>query len=94
MPVVSQSKTTQIGVGSWCIFTNYLDAPSMAEESQIFSPGQHVVVAEINEDGGLQCFPTDYDGTIISSDGDTLFDDEVIHLAYVKPLPISMPMIE
>lgn len=77
-----QQVKSRIGVGSRLVFVQYTDVLAMPVEDRILPPGQFLVVAAINEDGGLQCFPTDEHGKITSLEGDTVFPEEVTHLTY------------
>lgn len=79
---------SKVDCGSRLVFCRYMDEESLAVEDRIFTPGQFLVVGGINEDGGLQCYPTDETGTLTSIEGDTLFEEEVIHLAYAPKLDV------
>lgn len=84
-----QKVGSRVTAGSRLVFCQYLDEATMPLDDRIFTPGQFVVVGAVNEDGGLQCYPTDEDGNLLSTEGDTLFEEEVTHLSYLKPMDIS-----
>lgn len=74
--------------GEIVTFRNYADA----DADPIFDPGQRLVVAAVNEDGGLQCFPVDRFGGI-GMHGDTVFPTEVLRAfpqtTFTLPFPWS-----
>lgn len=84
-----QKTKTAIALGERLIFWAYTDETVPASE-HIFTPGQFLVVAAINDDGGLQCFPTDEDGKIVSHEGDTVFDEEVLRLFYAPRMSVRV----
>lgn len=84
-----QQVGSRIEAGSRLIFWRYLDEETMDLEERIFMPGQFLVVGAINDDGGLQCYPTDEDGVLTATEGDTLFDEEVFHLTYAPRLDVA-----
>ncbi len=86
-----QTTAMSYRAGDRVIFFAYSD-PAMREEDRIFSHGQYGVVSAVNEDGGLQVFPTDEEGKMTSLEGDTLFPEEVIRLSYAPRLDVAQLM--
>lgn len=53
----------------------------------VFHKGDLLVVAAVDGDGVLTCFPIDHWGRVISMKGDTIFPEEVLPLAYAPRVP-------
>lgn len=49
-----------------------------------FFSGDFFVVAAVEKDGPMVCFPVDHWGRVYSWQGDTLFPEEVLSLSYAK----------
>ncbi len=69
-----------IAAGDQVIFFDYY--PPLGPRDEIFQPGTILVVHSRRPDGGLACFPVSEHGDLLSFQGDTVFDHEVISLFY------------
>lgn len=75
-------------VGERLVFLGYRGGP---EVEPFFHRGQWLVVAAVDPNGSIVCFPTDRRGSICSQQGDTLFFWEVLRLPTEPLLQLPYP---
>lgn len=78
----------QIGVGDRLYFLGYADAVPY----EILTPGQMVAVTEVRPEGEYAVYQIDDWGSVMSSEGETVFSEEVLRVP-LPPIPWERLML-